>query len=109
MEKREEKKNKNSENFLELDMENQRKRVEFKKKLDGFGKRIREISEKNRNKVAEIMEKERQSMVKIQEKNKKTEEEKQVYYDNILKYQSSVIKRGDLKESSSELSRMSAQ
>ena len=47
-------------------------------------------------------------MIKIQEKKKKSDEEKNIYYDNILKYQTSVIKRGDLKESSSELSRTSA-
>jgi thymidylate kinase len=108
MEKREEKKNRNCENFLELDNENQRKRIELKKKLDGFEKRKREISEKNRVKITEMMEKERQSLIKIQEKKKKSDEEKNIYYDNILKYQTSVIKRGDLKESSSELSRTSA-
>lgn len=108
MEKREEKKNRNCENFLELDNENQRRRIELKKKLDGFEKRKREISEKNRIKIAEMMEKERQSMQKIIEKKKKSEDEKQIYYDNILRYQTSVIKRGDLKESSSELSRTSA-
>lgn len=108
MEKREEKKNRNCENFLELDNENQKKRIELKKKLDGFEKRKREISEKNRIKISEIMEKERQSLIRIQEKKKKSDDEKNIYYDNILKYQTSVIKRGDLKESSSELSRTSA-
>ena len=108
MEKREEKKNRNCENFLELDNENQKKRIELKKKLDGFEKRKREISAKNRAKIAEMMEKEKQSMVRIHEKLKKSDDEKQIYYDNILKYQTSVIKRGDLKESSSELSRTSA-
>lgn len=108
MEKREEKKNRNCENFLELDNENQKKRIALKKKLDGFEKRKHEIEEKNRIKIHEMMEKERQSMMKIQEKKKKSDDEKQQYYDNILKYQTSVIKRGDLKESSSELSRTSA-
>lgn len=93
---------------MELDNENQRKRTEFKKKLDVFEKRKREISEKNRLKIAGMMEKEKQSMQKIQEKLKKSDNEKQIYYGNILRYQTSVIRRGDLKESSSELSRTSA-
>jgi hypothetical protein len=108
MDKREEKKNRNCENFLELDNENQKKRIQLKKRLDEFEKRKREITEKNKLKILEMMEKERQSLIKIQEKKKKSEEEKQTYYNNILKYQTSVIKRGDLKESSSELSKTSA-
>jgi len=93
---------------MELDNENAKKRLALKKKLDGFEKRKLEISQKNKNKIAEIMEKERQSMEKINEKKKKNEEEKQIYYNNILQYQSSVIKRSDIKESSCELSRSSA-
>lgn len=108
MEKKEEKKNRNSENFAELDNENARRRIALKKKLDGFEKRKIEITQKNQAKMAEIMEKERQSLEKINEKRKKKDEDKQVYYNNILKYQSSVIKRSDIKESSTELSRMSA-
>jgi hypothetical protein len=108
MDEREQKKKRNCENFLELDNENQKKRQELIKKLDVFEKRKREVSEKNRIKIYEIMEKERQSLMKIQEKKKQSENEKNIYYDNILKYQTSVIKRGDLKESSSELSRATA-
>lgn len=106
--KREEKKNRNSENFLELDNENFKRRQELKKKLDGFEIRRREISEKNRLKISEIMEKERQSFLKIKEKKKLNEMEKLTFYDDILKYQTNAIKRGDLKESSLGLSRTSA-
>jgi hypothetical protein len=108
MDEREEKKKRNCENFLELDNENQKKRLDLIKKLDVFEKRKREVSEKNRIKISEMMEKERQSLLRIQEKKKQKENEKNIYYDNILRYQTSVIKRGDLKESSSELSRATA-
>lgn len=108
MDEREEKKKRNNDNFQELDNENQKKRLELIKKLDVFEKRKREVSEKNRIKISEMMEKERQSLIKIQEKKKQSENEKNTYYDNILRYQTSVIKRGDLKESSSELSRATA-
>jgi hypothetical protein len=76
--------------------------------LDGYEKRKIEISEKNQNKIAEIIEKERLSLEKINEKRKKKEEEKQMFNINILKNQSNVIKRCDIKESSTELSRSSA-
>lgn len=104
----EEKKNRNSMNFIELDQANNKKRQALKKKLDKIDGRKKEITQKNKEKIDEIMEKERRSLEKINEKKKKQEEEKQIYYNNILKYQSSVIKRSDIKESSTELSRSSA-
>ncbi len=55
------------------------------------------------------MNKERISLEKINEKKKKNEEEKQMFNINILKNQSNLIKRCDIKESSTELSRSSAQ
>ncbi len=108
MEKRQNKRSRNSENFNELEVENQRKRSEFKKKLDSFEQRKREISEKQKEKIMDIINREKISLQKIKENKKKNEEDKQTYYDNILRYQTSVITRGDLKESSSELSRLSA-
>ena len=108
MDKMEERKKQNSMNFIDLDNENIRQRKELKKKLDGFEKRKIDIDEKNKQHMAEIMEKERHSIEKVNDKKKKQEEEKHIYHNNILKYHSNVIKRGDIKESSTELSRSSA-
>lgn len=58
--------------------------------------------------IREIMKKEKLNYEKIIENKKKFENEKLNYYDNILRYQSSVITRSDLKESSCELSKLSA-
>ncbi len=76
--------------------------------MECYEKRKQEISEKSKNKIAEIMNKERISIEKINEKKKKNEEEKQMFNINILKNQSNLIKRCDIKESSTELSRSSA-
>lgn len=103
-----EKKHRNSENIYEHEAENERRRSELKKKLDNFEIRKREVSEKQTIKIQEIIKKEELNLQKILENKKKFEAEKTNYYDNILRYQSSVITRSDLKESSSELSRLSA-
>lgn len=99
---------KNNENFNELEIDNERKRSEFKKKLESFEMRKREISEKQMRKIAELINKERRSLRKIRENKKKFENEKQTYYENVLKYQNSVIQRSDLRESSFGLKRISA-
>jgi len=103
-----EKRHKNSENVHEHEAENERFRSELKKKLDTFEIRKREVSEKQRIKINEIIKKEEHNHKKILEKKKIFENEKQNFHNNILRYQSSVINRSDLKESSSELSRLSA-
>lgn len=99
---------KNSENLYEQEADNVIRRSELKQKLDNFDSRKREVSEKQRMKIQEIIKKEDHNFTKILENKKKFDIEKLNYYDNILKYQSSVITRSDLKESSSELSRLSA-
>jgi hypothetical protein len=107
-EKIKEKREKNNENYFEQASDDEKRRSEFKKKLDSYELKKRQVSERRISQIKEIIKRENQKYEKILENKKKFEAEKTSYYDNILKYQSSVITRSDLKESSCELSKISA-
>lgn len=106
--KAQEKRHKNNENFNEVEADNDRKRSEFKKKLESFEIRKKEVTDKQMMKIREIMKKEKQNYLKTLERRKEFDEHKSAFNDNILKYQNTVINRSDLKESSAELSKVSA-
>jgi len=54
------------------------------------------------------MKKEQQNYDKLMENKKKFDAEKLTFNGNVLRYQSQILTRSDLKESSCELSKISA-
>lgn len=82
-----------------MENDNERKKSEFKKKLDHFEIKKREVSEKQFEKIKEIQEKDKINFEKIKDKRIKLEKDKEHFYNHVLKYQTTIISRSDLKES----------
>ncbi len=83
-EKIKEKREKNNENYFEQASDDEKRRSEFKKKLDSYELKKRQVSERRISQIKEIIKRENQKYEKILENKKKFEAEKTSYYDNIL-------------------------